>query len=95
MGFKANFCCFCCCGMKPKKLTRSVAILFIVVNAILAIMIGANMGRYKGAALISPIISLLMYAGTIVFSIVVLIMIGKGNWGLVKCYGIFEVILNS
>jgi uncharacterized membrane protein YdbT with pleckstrin-like domain len=94
MGFKANFCCFCCCGMKPKKFTRAVAILFLIIGAILCIVNGVNSTRVTGAYKASPIVQLIIAAVTVVFSILVLIKIRGGNWGLVKGYGIFCLIAN-
>ena len=94
MGFKANFCCFCCCAMKPKKFTRAVAILFLVLSIVFCILSGVNASRVSGAYMATPIIQIILAAATVIFSIVVLIMIGKGNWGLVKGYGIFCLIVN-
>ena len=94
MGWKANFCCFCCCAKKAKKLTRSVCILFIVLSTILCITNGVNVSRTTGAYMVGPIISLILNAVVVVFSIVVLIKIGKGAWGMVRGYGIFCLIVN-
>ena len=94
MGFKANFCCFCCCGMKPKKFTRSVCILFIVLSAIGILLNIISISRAVGVAMVSPIISLVLGLIMFFFSIFVLIKIKKGNWGIVKCYGITCLIIN-
>ena len=94
MGFKANFCCFCCCPMKPKKFTRAVAILFLVISIILCITNGVNINRVTGAYMATPIVALILSIVTVVYSIIILFTIRKGNWGLVKGYGIFCMIAN-
>ena len=94
MGWKANFCCFCCCAKKAKKLTRAVCILFIILSTILCISNGINVSNTTGAYMVGPIISLILNAVVVVFSIIVLIKIGKGAWGMVRGYGIFCLIVN-
>ena len=44
--------------------------------------------------MISPVITLILNLVLVVFSIVVLIKIGKNAWGMVRGYGIFCLILN-
>ena len=94
MGFKANFCCFCCCGMKPKKFTKSVCILFIVLSILAAIMNIVNVSKVTGAAMATPVIGIILNLITILFSIFVYIKIGKNNWDIVRCYGMTCLIVN-
>ena len=96
MGFKANFCCFCCCGMKPKKFTRSVCTLFIILTAIgmLINIIDLTGKNATSSVVATSVVSLILNLIIFCFSIFVLIKIKKGNWGIVKCYGITCLVIN-
>ena len=92
MGFKRNFCCFCCCEKKIKDFVTSSAILFIIL-AILQILGSIRSLGSKGSDFYTAIGTVILDIVIIFFSIYVAMNLKKKNYGVVRGYGIFMIIV--
>ena len=82
--------------MKLKKLTKSVAILFIVLSFLFLFIFFYDAYRLlKSPSIIISIMFMVMYIIKIIYSIVVLFKIGKGNSKVFMCYGQTMLIIDS